>query len=67
MNAKLKTDDSTTIAKNVTKIVTTKHHNGKVITITLQDNGININIVNENGLSDGRWVHFDVIKNLIEG
>jgi hypothetical protein len=67
MNAKLKTDNSTTIAKNINEIVTTKHHNGKIITLTIDTNGINIDIVNENGLSDGRWVSFDVINRLIEG
>jgi hypothetical protein len=67
VTVKVKTDDSTMIAKNLKEVVTTKHHNGKIITLTIDTNGINIDIVNENGLSDGRWVSFDVINRLIEG
>jgi phosphotransferase system HPr-like phosphotransfer protein len=51
VTVKVKTDDSTMIAKNLKEVVTTKHHNGKIITLTIDTNGINIDIVNENGLS----------------
>ena len=65
MTAILRTPDTRVTTDNLTGLEVFKKHKGN--TITICDDGINIETANSDGLSDGRWVHFDVIQKLIEG